>query len=269
MEPQPQPQQQPPPTTRTVPPSVAVAARSLNASPPNSRGGRSPISTPKSHAGAAAAGGGGGGDSAAVVRQSRQSLGDLAVVQYHYSLRMMCLGCLIGTGIRFGHKGEGDKYHFHTPRAGALWVVCCALAGLLLSFFFVATDVLKKPVAVKAKQLMLSKTQRSLDYLAPPFMIFGVVSGGLSTKDLGWAVADGCSCLALIFTVWGIWAFVSAMENCMGDRKLRKQPKNMVSVEVPDKRQQRHRTLPRPVIPQQSLQPKRTNPLNFTGVCSH
>ena len=267
MEPQQQqqPQQQQPPSTRTVPPSVAVAARGLNASPPNSRGRRSPTlaSTPKAHAGAAVA----GDDPPTLVRQS--NLCDLAVVQYHYSLRMMCLGCLIGTGIRFGHKGEGDKYHFHTPRAGALWVVCCALAGLLLSFFFVATDVLKKPVAVKAKQLMLSKTQRSLDYLAPPFMIFGVVSGGLSTKDLGWAVADGCSCLALIFTVWGIWAFVSAMESCMGDRKLRKQPKNMVSVEMPDKRQHRHRTLPRPVVPQQSLQPKRTNPLNFTGVCSH
>ena len=202
-------------------------------------------------------------------RSKTGSWSELCIVQYHYSLRTVCLGCLIGSIIRFSRKAGDENHHLHHPSEGAMWVVSLALVGAVISLGLVWTDILKKPASQKAKQLMSNKTQRALDYSAPFFFGFGIIAGGIGTKDIGWAVADGCSCLALVFSVWGIWAFVEALENCMSSGTPMGKPKATVTVETARAR----RTSSMPFTPSHPPRQtngrygaKPTNPLDFSSV---
>ena len=210
------------------------------------------------------------------------------LLQYHCSLRLICIGGVIGSGVRFSRKASDGFYHIHNPSNGAIWLLSITMAVLVLSFIVVPVRLHfrpEPPIDERVKRLIKNKTQRALDIIAIPFFLFGLIAGVLSTNDIGWAVSDAVSCLSLGFLIWCVWSFVESMETCMsqGVNKNDKNAKVAISVET----RSNHRIVSRlhenetpaerilhqkqsqTQRPRTSLRPRQVrNPLEFNSVCA-
>ncbi|KAJ9468014.1 hypothetical protein DIPPA_64014 [Diplonema papillatum] len=132
----------------------------------------------------------------------------------------------------------------HSPQTGAKWVLAFVLGSIITSCLVTAVATVRdyctgtEWVRKRAGKLGKNRTQRVVDLAMTPLFLLGFCGGMIATADFGWAVADACSCQALGFVVWGVWAFVESLEECISyedlptDKNGKSQKKQRVAVDV-------------------------------------
>eukprot|EP01063_Lacrimia_lanifica_P027872 TRINITY_DN3973_c0_g14_i1.p2 TRINITY_DN3973_c0_g14~~TRINITY_DN3973_c0_g14_i1.p2 ORF type:complete len:203 (+),score=66.27 TRINITY_DN3973_c0_g14_i1:122-730(+) len=138
---------------------------------------------------------------------------DRAIVHYHLLLAFVSPGCLIGSVARFSFRSR-DGLRMHTPATGALVVIASTLVMLIVGAAVLKfrLDWAMAKYKEKAHKVMTKRGHQAFNLLSPVFFAVGVLLGAISTGDVGWAVADGCSLQALWFVLWGVWSIVTCLD---------------------------------------------------------
>ena len=141
---------------------------------------------------------------------------DKVLIAYYFILRFASVGCLLGAVVRFSRRAKDGEYHIHTPATGALCVLIPALAMLVIGAAFVKFGLkwTIEKYKEKTKRMMGSASHKAFNVMAPVVWGVGLILGGWSSADLGWAVADACSLLGAWLAVVGTWWFVKCLDRC-------------------------------------------------------